>query len=40
MIVDGQPNVRTCMTPLKAGMTVQTQYGVSAEPFPELEEKA
>ena len=26
MIVDGKPNVRTCITPLKEGMTVQTQY--------------
>ena len=33
MIVDGVPNVRTCITPLKAGMEVKTQYGVSAEPF-------
>lgn len=33
MVVDGVPNVRTCITPLKAGMNVQTQYGVSAEPF-------
>ncbi len=33
MIVDGVPNVRTCITPLKAGMKVQTQYGVSAESF-------
>ena len=33
MIVDGVPNVRTCITPLKAGMDVKTQYGVSAEPF-------
>ena len=29
MIVDGVPNVRTCITPLKAGMEVKTQYGVS-----------
>ena len=35
MVVDGVPNVRTCGTPLKAGMKVQTQYGVSAEPFEE-----
>lgn len=35
MIVDGQPNVRTCVTPLKAGMKVQTQYGVSDKPFVE-----
>lgn len=33
MVVDGTPNVRTCMTPLKSGMVVQTQYGVAAEPF-------
>lgn len=33
MVVDGVPNVRTCITPLRAGMKVQTQYGVSAEPF-------
>lgn len=29
MIVDGKPNTRTCVTPLKEGMTVQTQYGIS-----------
>lgn len=33
MIVNGKPNIRTCMTPLKAGMKVQTQYGVSPLPF-------
>lgn len=33
MVVDGVPNVRTCIMPLKEGMVVQTQYGVSAEPF-------
>lgn len=31
MVVDGQPNVRTCITPLKEGMVVQTQYGASAK---------
>ena len=31
MIVDGVPNIRTCITPLKEGMRVQTQYGVTAE---------
>ena len=31
MIVVGEPNVRTCVTPLRAGMKVQTQYGVSAK---------
>ncbi len=31
MIVNGKPNVRTCITPLEEGMTVQTQYGVTAK---------
>lgn len=35
MIVDGVPNVRTCITPLTEGMVVQTQYGVSEKPFNE-----
>lgn len=35
MVVDGVPNVRTCITPLKAGMQVKTQYGVSEKPFEE-----
>ena len=35
MIVDGVPNVRTCITPLKEGMTVRTQYGVSDKAFEE-----
>lgn len=29
MVVDGQPNVRTCITPVKAGMVIETQYGLS-----------
>ncbi|MCP4177683.1 MAG: (2Fe-2S)-binding protein [bacterium] len=28
MIVDGQPNVRTCVTPVINGMTVETQNGL------------
>lgn len=28
MIVDGKPNTRTCITPLKEGMVIKTQYGV------------
>ncbi len=28
MIVNGKPNVRTCVTPLEEGMTVETQYGL------------
>ena len=31
MVVDGVPNTRTCITPLREGMKVQTQYGCSAE---------
>lgn len=31
MVVDGKPNVRTCMTPLQEGMAVQTQDGVTAK---------
>lgn len=31
MVVDGKPNVRTCVTPLKEGMQVQTQEGISAK---------
>lgn len=31
MIVDGTPNVRTCITPVKAGMVVETQYGLGRE---------
>lgn len=27
MIVDGKPNVRTCITPLKKGMRVEFQHG-------------
>jgi predicted molibdopterin-dependent oxidoreductase YjgC len=27
MVVDGTPNVRTCVTPLAAGMKVETQQG-------------
>ncbi len=38
MVVDGKPNVRTCITPVRAGMTVQTQYGVSAKPSAEAAE--
>lgn len=35
MVVDGVPNVRTCVTPLKEGMRVQTQYGVSEKALQE-----
>lgn len=28
MIVNGKPNVRTCVTPVEEGMVVKTQHGV------------
>lgn len=28
MVVDGIPNVRTCITPVKDGMVIERQYGV------------
>lgn len=28
MIVNGKPNVRTCVTPIEEGMQVETQYGL------------
>lgn len=31
MVVDGEANVRTCITPLKEGMRVQTQVGLEAK---------
>ena len=31
MIVDGKPNIRTCITPLREGMNVQTQYGTGTK---------
>ena len=33
MVVDGVPNVRTCVTPLKPGMKVETQLGKGAVPL-------
>lgn len=32
MVVDGVPNVRTCITPLRAGMVVETQRGFGRVP--------
>lgn len=31
MVVDGKPNVRTCITPVRAGMEIFTQHGLSKE---------
>lgn len=39
MVVDGVPNVRTCMTPLVEGMKVETQYGVTDVPFDDVDGK-
>ena len=33
MTVDGVPNIRTCVTPLKAGMKVETQHGKGLVPL-------
>ncbi len=34
MIVDGVPNVRTCVTPVRRGMNIQTQYGLGGKQEP------
>ncbi|MEE3468578.1 MAG: (2Fe-2S)-binding protein [Eubacterium sp.] len=31
MVVNGKPNIRTCVTPLEQGMEIQTQDGVVAK---------
>lgn len=31
MVVNGEPNVRTCITPLEEGMAVETQEGLGAK---------
>ena len=33
MVVDGVPNVRTCVTPLTSGMKVETQLGKGLVPL-------
>ena len=40
MVVDGKPNIRTCITPLAEGMKVNTQYGVSEKSVRRSEEMA
>ncbi|MDR1587856.1 MAG: (2Fe-2S)-binding protein [Treponema sp.] len=32
MVVDGVPNVRTCITPVREGMRVETQFGYGVKP--------
>jgi predicted molibdopterin-dependent oxidoreductase YjgC len=32
MVVDGVPNVRTCITPVREGMRVATQFGYGIKP--------
>jgi predicted molibdopterin-dependent oxidoreductase YjgC len=34
MVVNGKPNVRTCITPLAEGMDVQTQCGATCNEVP------
>jgi len=31
MIVNGKANVRTCITPVEAGMVIKTQHGIGGE---------
>jgi len=31
MIVNGKPNVRTCITPVEDGMVIKTQHGIRGE---------
>ena len=31
MVVNGEPNVRTCITPLEEGMSIETQEGLGAQ---------
>lgn len=31
MVVDGNPNVRTCITPVKEGMRIKTQIGLEGD---------
>ncbi len=31
MVVNGKPNVRTCVTPLEKGMQIETQYGIGTK---------
>jgi hypothetical protein len=40
MQVDGEPNVRTCLTPLRAGLRVVTQRGLGAWEMPAAAEAA
>jgi predicted molibdopterin-dependent oxidoreductase YjgC len=35
MVVNGVPNVRTCVTPVSEGMVVETQYGDGRGPLDE-----
>lgn len=37
MVVNGQPNIRTCVTPLQNGMVIQTQHGNGINPDSEQE---
>ncbi|MEL7655667.1 MAG: (2Fe-2S)-binding protein [Bacillota bacterium] len=30
MIVNGKPNIRTCIAPVEQGMVIETQYGIGS----------
>lgn len=36
MVVNGKPNVRTCITPVKEGMIIETQYGLGRRSDPSV----
>lgn len=38
MVVNGVPNVKTCVTPVSEGMVVETQYGLEARPSGERDD--
>ena len=36
LVVDGRPNVRACVTPLRAGMDVRVQHGLGDDAWSEF----
>ena len=40
MTIDGRPNMRTCQTPVRAGMQVETQIGNGLPELPEKEKRS
>jgi predicted molibdopterin-dependent oxidoreductase YjgC len=39
MTVDGETNVRTCITPVKEGMRIETQGGMGADRWQKSQER-